>query len=165
MLETSWIFKLNPVWFWAPHSCSQCKSLCMLLKRSPQQALGMLFPLENAINYNRLPLRISVSNCLSSGVTDELTGKMKHFSLITSCNYSSCKDTSSYTLFIIVYFYDITCSYICCLSKHQQCHSIFFMKKLTPDVSKRTSMCAEDIINTIVCSASPKALQVFGLSI
>lgn len=110
----------------------------------------MPFPLENAINYNCLPLRISLSNCLFSGVTDELTGKMKHFSLITSCNYSSCKGTSSYILFIIVYSYDIICSYICCLSKRQQCHSIS-KKKLLPDDSKMTPMCREDIINTVVC--------------
>lgn len=115
----------------------------------------MLFPLEYAINYNCLPLRISLSNCLFSGVTDELTGKMKHFSLITSFNYSSCKDTSSYTLFKIVYSYDIICSYICCLLKHQQCHSIS-MKKLTPGNSKRTSVCPENIINTVMCSVSPK---------
>lgn len=65
---------------------SQCKSLCMLLKRSTQTGFRNVFPLESAINYNCLPLRISLSNCLFSGVTDELTGKMKPFSLITSCN-------------------------------------------------------------------------------
>lgn len=137
----------------------------MLLQRSPQAGFrNAFFALENATNYNCLPLKISLSNCLFSGVTAELTGKMKHFSLITSCNYSSCKDTSFYTLFIIVYSYDIIYSYICCLSKHQQCHSIS-IKVLTPTDSQRTSMYSEGIIYTVVCSVSPQALQFLGLSI
>ena len=108
MLETSWIFKLNQVWFWTPHSCSQRKSLCMLLKRSPEMGFSnAFFLLENAINYNCLPLRISLSNCLFSGVTDELTGKMKHFGLITSCNYSSCKGTSSYIFYNCLFLYNM----------------------------------------------------------
>lgn len=102
-----------------PHTAAHSVNHCVCYSRShPKQALGMPFPLENAINYNCLPIRISLSNCLFSGVTDELTGKMKHFSLITSCDYSSCEGTSSYTPFLMVYSYDIICSYICCLSKH-----------------------------------------------
>lgn len=127
----------------------------------PKLTLEMLFPLENAINYNCLPLRISLSNCLFSGVTDELTRKMKHFSLITSCNYSSCKGTSSYTVFIIVYSYDIIWSYICCLSKHQRCHSIS-KKKLTLDDSKITSMCPADTV--VYCfTQSPSVSWTFNI--
>lgn len=77
----------------------------------------MFFFLENVINYNCLFLRILFLNCLFFGVIDELIGKMKYFSLIISCNYSSCKGILFYIFFIIVYFYDIICSYICCFLK------------------------------------------------
>lgn len=49
-----------------------------------KQDLGVHSPLRNVINYYCFPQRISLSDHLFSGVTDELTGKMKHFSLITS---------------------------------------------------------------------------------
>lgn len=49
-----------------------------------KQDLGVLSPLRNVINYYCSPRRISLSDHLFSSVTDELTGKMKHLSLITS---------------------------------------------------------------------------------
>jgi hypothetical protein len=92
-----------------PTLCSQCKSLGMLLKGSSQIDLGKtyFFLLENAINYYCLPPRVLLPNCLFSSVTDELSEKMKHFSLITNCNYSLWTGTLSQTLSLIVYSYDI----------------------------------------------------------
>lgn len=53
-----------------------------------KQALGIHCPLRNVINYYCFTKQISISDHLFSWVTDELTGKMKHLSLITSQNYS-----------------------------------------------------------------------------